>query len=265
MSDLTFYYGATNGQTKSALVRLEEPNVMLNYASYSGEIWDSIENLFIDSGGYSFIKGMGEYQTPARDYLDYIKDVSPNAFALRDYPCEPDVLEEHNRTIKDHQDMTTDAHIELMNLLESEYAIDAEVVSVVQGRSVDEYLRHLDDLREHGVLTDYVGIGSVCGRHATKEIKPIVEAIDKATPSKTKIHTFGTKVSCLQQRELVERIDSMDSMAYSFRARADSREKNIMCGWRQHALHYLEFRREVLEALAGSDENQTELTAYANP
>lgn len=241
----TFYFGATNGQTKGSIKRLEEPNVMLNYASYTGEPWDAIENLFIDSGGYSFIKGMGEYETSHQDYLDWVANTDADLFALRDYPCEPDVLEAHDRTVAKHQDMTTDAHRELMDLYD-DMPDFSQPVAVVQGRSVQEYLEHVDALKDHGVLTDYIGIGSVCGRHAVKEIKPIVKAVDSATPSGTKMHGFGVKLPSLKEREIYDRLESADSMSYSYTARTDSRDRNIMCGFRQHALHYLEMRREVM-------------------
>lgn len=262
MSDFTFYFGATNGQTKGALKRLEEPNVMINYASYSGSIWESVENLFIDSGGYSFIKGMGEYQTTHEAYLDWISQVSPDLFALRDYPCEPDVLAEHDRTVEEHQAMTTQDHRELMDLIEDS-AIEAQPVSVVQGRSIQEYLEHLDELRDNGLLTDVLGVGSVCGRHATKEIKPIIKAIDNNTPDRVSLHGFGIKIPSLQEPDIFHRLNSADSMAYSYTARTDSRSRDIMCGYRQHALHYLELRREILELQAQHDkQDQSELTAY---
>lgn len=262
MTNFTFYFGATNGQTKGALTRLEEPNVMLNYASYTGTPWESIENLFVDSGGYSFIKGMGEYETSSADYLQTMEEWQPELFALRDYPCEPDVLAEHNRTVRDHQDLTTEAHIELMEKLD-EYDIDGQPVAVVQGRSIDEYLRHVYELKDHGLMTDVLGVGSVCGRHAVKEIKPIIREIDKATPDSTSLHGFGIKIPSLKVPEIYHRLHSADSMAYSYTARTDSRENGIMCGYRQHALHYLELRREMLTLQNQYDkDNQTELVAY---
>lgn len=262
MTDFTFYYGATNGQTKGALKRLDEPNVMINYASYSGKVWDSVKRLFIDSGGYSFIKGMGEYETSHEEYLSWIEQVKPELFALRDYPCEPDVLEKHGRTVDEHQSMTTRDHRELMDKIDCRN-INADPVAVVQGRSVDEYLQHVDDLKAHGLLTDVLGVGSVCGRHAVKEIKPIIKAIDEATPKRVSLHGFGLKIQSLQVPEVYNRLNSADSMAYSYSARTDSRRRDIMCGFRQHALHYLELRREMLELQARhADKSQQTIGSY---
>lgn len=258
----TFYFGATNGQTKGSIKRLDEPNVMLNYASYQGQPWESIENLFIDSGGYSFIKGMGEYETSHEDYLEWVANTDADLFALRDYPCEPDVLEKHGRTVQEHQNMTTRDHCELMDLYDDMPEF-SQPVAVVQGRDVQEYLEHIDDLQDHGVLTKYIGIGSVCGRHAVKEIKPIVKAVDEATPTGTQIHGFGVKIPSLQEREVYDRLASADSMAYSYTARTDSRDRQIMCGFRQHALHYLEMRREVMTIEENhNSKRQNTLTAY---
>lgn len=261
MSDFTFYFGATNGQTKGALKRLDEPNVMLNYASYNGTPWDNIESLFIDSGGYSFIKGMGEYETTHQEYLDWVADTDADLFALRDYPCEPDVLDAHDRTVGEHQRMTTNDHIELMDLYDDMGAF-SQPLAVVQGRSVSEYQSHVQELKDHGVLTDYIGVGSVCGRHAVREIKPIVKAVDCATPPGTKIHGFGIKIPSLEEPEVYNRLSSADSMAYSYKARTDSRERGIMCGFRQHALHYLELRRDVLTIKERHNNTQNTLANY---
>lgn len=96
--NFTFYYGAASGSARKALRRLDEKNVMINYATANNTRWDGIENLFVDSGGYSFMKGKGEYETSEAAYLDYVTKVSPEVFALRDYPCEPDILEKFDRS-----------------------------------------------------------------------------------------------------------------------------------------------------------------------
>lgn len=246
----TFYFGAASGQSRAALRKLEESQVMLNYASSGSEPWEGIDRLFIDSGGYSFMKGKGEYETTADEYLDFIERVEPELYALRDYPCEPDVLDEHGRTIEDHQRMTTEAHVRLWDRLEDRELCPPagpQPVSVVQGRSVDEYLSHLDSLRDHGVLADYVGIGSVCGRENIGEIRRIVLALRDALPESTDLHGFGVKRTALLKHDrVVNALSSADSQAYARTGRWQSLKANRPHTWIEVAYQYLRFKRRIL-------------------
>jgi len=186
-----FYFGAASGSSRKALRQLEEPNVMLNYATKMNEPWDGIERLFIDSGGYSFVKGKGEYDTDDATYLDFIGAHAPELFALRDYPCEPDVLAEHGRRVEDHQQRTLRRHRSLLDLLEDR-DLPGTPLAVLQGWSIDDYLRCIDLFRDHGVLTDYVGIGSVCRRNQEAEIRRIIVAVRDALPPRVRLHAFSS-------------------------------------------------------------------------
>lgn len=65
---------------------------MINFCTHNNKPWIDIENLFIDSGGYSFLKNKGKYDRSNREYMNYVYTYSPNYFCLRDYPCEEDLL-----------------------------------------------------------------------------------------------------------------------------------------------------------------------------
>ena len=67
IGDFTFYFGASSGSSRKALQQLQEPHLMLNYATQNNQPWD-VEELFTDSGGYSFMKGKGEYKTTNAEY-----------------------------------------------------------------------------------------------------------------------------------------------------------------------------------------------------
>lgn len=255
----TFYFGAASGSSRKALRMLEEPNVMLNYATQSNTPWDGIERLFIDSGGYSFMLGKGEYTTSNAHYLDFVEEHDPEIFALRDYACEPDVLEENGRTVRDHQRMTTEKHIELMDLIESR-GIDAQPLSVLQGWTVDDYLRHVDDLREHGLLTDRIGVGSICRRNQDHEIRRVLKAIDRELPNRCSIHAFGVKANVLRFADVREILRSADSMAYEYRAHWVDDEQLPSKSWRDSAFGYLKQRRTIRSLLASDvDDGQTTL------
>lgn len=256
---LTFYFGAASGSTRKALRELQEPNVMLNYATKLNEPWYGIERLFVDSGGYSFIKGVGEYKTSDADYLDFIEEHEPEVFALRDYPCEPEVLDEHGRTVAQHQKMTTDRHRDLVDALD-ERSIDAQPLAVVQGWAVEDYLEHVDDLRDNGLLADYVGIGSVCRRNAEDEIREVILSVRDALPSGTDLHAFGVKGSVLRYPDVRNSLESADSQSYMMRAQWGACE-DLGAGsltWKDAGLEYLKQKRRIRTAVGGEDDADTQ-------
>ncbi|AFH22355.1 hypothetical protein OSG_eHP23_00130 [environmental Halophage eHP-23] len=254
-----FYYGAASGSSRKALRQLEEPNVMINYATASNKPWNSIENLFIDSGGYSFMLGKGEYATTDRKYLEFVEKHQPELFALRDYPCEPDVLEKNGRTVRDHLEATTEKHRNLLALL-PEFGIKSQPVSVVQGWKLEDYLEHLEMLKQHDLLTDYVAIGSVCRRNQDEEIRRIINEVHKRIGDR-KLHAFGVKSNILRFQEMQDKLDSADSMAYEhseqFGQRVSGTERK---SFRDSALAYLKFKKNINSMLNSSkSEKQTTL------
>jgi hypothetical protein len=258
-SGFTFYFGAASGSSRKALRKLEEPNVMLNYATKNNEPWDRIDSLFIDSGGYSFMKGKGEYGTSDTEYLDYIQRHRPEVFALRDYPCEPDVLDEHGRTVREHQQMTTERHASLLEMIEDR-DITGQPLSVLQGWEVPDYVRHLDELRDRGLLTRYVGIGSVCRRHREAEIREIIKQVASELPPRTDVHAFGVKANVLEFADVRDVLSSADSQSYEFR-----KQWAVLhdlgpgkTSWKDSAFHYLQQRQQIRKLLAGNGDADTE-------
>jgi hypothetical protein len=259
MTDFTFYFGAASGSSRKALRELHEPNVMLNYATKNNRPWDGIDRLFIDSGGYSFMKGKGEYGTTDSEYLDFIEDHEPHLYALRDYPCEPDVLDEHGRTVRDHQRLTTERHVSLLSKLQGR-DIPGQPLSVIQGWTRSDYLTHIDELRENDALTDYVGIGSVCRRNQEAEIRRIILAVRDAVPTETDLHAFGVKGSVLRYPDVRRALSSADSQSYEMQAQWGVLH-DLGAGsktWRDSALEYLKQKRRVRTIFAEKDNLDTE-------
>lgn len=259
--DFMFYFGASSGSSRKALRILNEPNVMLNYATKNNTPWDGIDRLFIDSGGYSFMKGMGEFETSDDEYIDFIEEHDPELFALRDYPCEPEVLEEHDRTISEHQRRTTERHRSLWDICDDR-DVDAERLSVLQGWAVGDYLDHLDDLRDYGVLSDYVGIGSVCRRNRETEIRRIILSVREALPSKHDLHAFGVKSSVLKHADVADALASADSQSYEMQAQWGTL-RELGAGkktWRDSAFEYLRQRRRLQATLARERDRSMQTT-----
>lgn len=256
MESFDFYYGAASGSERKALRQLEEPNVMINYATVNNTPWSEIENLFIDSGGYSFMLGKGEYGTSNKEYLNFIEQHQPELFALRDYPCEPEVLEEHNRTVDDHLKATTEKHKELLNLMSS-FNIESQPVSVIQGWELNDYLKHLKMMKNEGTLTDYVAIGSVCRRNQDQEIREIISEINDRIGDR-KLHAFGVKNNVLRFENIRNNLDSADSLAYSSGSRYSRKtvSGDGSNGFRNVALHYLQFKRDINNLLKDGKKNR---------
>jgi len=257
----TFFYGASSGSSRKALRQLEEPNVMLNYATKNNQPWQGIERLFIDSGGYSFMKGKGEYETDDAEYLDFIEEHEPELWALRDYPCEPEVLDEHNRRVEDHQRRTLDRHRNLLSLL-SGRDVSGQPLAVLQGWQIEDYLRCVDLFREHGVLTKHVGIGSVCRRNQEAEIRRVILAIRDALPSSIRLHAFGVKSSVLKFPDVREALASADSQSYEMQAQWGALNSKGAGSktFRDSALEYLRQRRRIDTLLAGEEDDSSKQT-----
>lgn len=255
----TFYFGAASGSARKVLRQLQAPNVMINYATELNEPWPGIDRLFIDSGGYSFMKGRGEYETSDADYLAYVAEHAPEQFALRDYPCEPEVLAEHGRSVADHQRMTTERHASLLDKL-GDFDIDADPVAVVQGWHPGDYVDHAAELADRGLLTDTVAIGSVCGRDAETDIRQVVLAVREAVPDAVDLHAFGVKGAALRFPDVREALVSADSQSFEMKARWDHVVDFDAGGrtWHDVALEYLRQRRRLRVILAGMDDITTD-------
>jgi len=259
--NFNFYYGAASGSSRKALRQLEEPNIMINYATEKNKPWSGIENLFIDSGGYSFMLGKGEYGTTDRKYLEFVEKHQSKLFALRDYPCEPDVLEENGRTVRDHLEATTRKHRNLLGLL-PEFDIQAQPVSVIQGWELEDYLEHLEMLKQHDLLTDYVAVGSVCRRNQDEKIQRIINEIHKRIGDR-KLHAFGVKSNILRFSDMREKMDSADSNAFDMAARYSDNKVDGR-GFQNCALEYLKFKKNINSMLSSNskvsiDESQQRL------
>lgn len=265
--NLTLYYGAASGQQRSALRRLDPEAVMISHATKNNKPWEGDHDVFVDCGGYHhMMTGDGTYATSDEDYLEYILKHRPHLYALRDYPCEPDLLEDLGRTVEDQQSRTLEHHASLYDDVRGHSLADS-AVSVIQGWTKDQYLWHLDQLRDRGLLTNTVAIGSVCRRGYDEEIAEVIFSIREALPSKHNLHAFGVKGSVLRFREVVDALDSVDSAAYDWsESRVPAqRSDGESFTWRDSARAYLNWRHQLTQTMATEsiqDERttQTQLT-----
>ena len=205
-----FYYGSSWHWPLDYI-----PRVMLSY-NYLRTIkhpWNNINIPFMmDSGAYSVILKYGKYPYSPEQYAEGIKAWKPDIAWTMDYPCEAKVREKGKYSPLTAQDMTIYNQIKLLDQ-------HVNTQMVLQGYSLDEYLANLDKIKSMGLLTEHLGIGSICRRGQSREIARIVRAVYNNVPRTVKLHGFGIKTSVLAQTDAKFYLYSADSQSWDYEAR----------------------------------------------
>ena len=117
----------------------------------------------MDSGSFSELKKNGTYTFTPEEYMSKVEEWQPDYFVNMDWMCEPFQLDKTGKTYKEHQELSLDNQIKLTELLQDSWIKShTDLMGVIQGWDVDQYLEHIDMLREHDMIHPYLGIGSVC-------------------------------------------------------------------------------------------------------
>jgi hypothetical protein len=171
----------------------------------------------LDSGGFTELSMHGTWRIGAAEYAvlvaRYRDEIGAMVWAApQDWMCEPSITAKTGLTVSEHQERTT------ANLLDLR-TIDATlpVIPVVQGWTLDDYLRHADAYHRAGVdLTaePTVGVGSVCRRQHTTEAVDIFRSLAERG---YRLHGFGLKAKGIAASW--PWIVSADSLAWSYDAR----------------------------------------------
>lgn len=202
----------------------------------------------LDSGGFTELSTPPhrwnftprQYVAAVRRYRDEIGRLA--WAAPMDYMCEPHVLAGTGKTVAVHQYRTVTNLLQLRDL-----APDLPFVPVLQGWTVDDYLRCADLYESMGVdlaAEPLVGVGSVCRRQDTTAGALIVGNLAHRG---YRLHGFGVKLAGLATYGAA--LASSDSMAWSFGGRRERRpcpEGRRSCA---NCLHYaLAWRQQALAA-----------------
>lgn len=164
----------------------------------------------VDSGGYSAMDQYGgDFPWSIRDYHDWLRDAYETRrfdwAPIMDLACEAafdDVM-----SVEERVDRTVDNTIRHWEL-DPEYP----VLPVLQGRTPDQYIECYERLRDHGIPTEYVGVGTLCRLEKPTEIASVEQCIRTRTKIKA-IHGFGVKVTAFKFGATFE---SADSQAWSW-------------------------------------------------
>jgi len=214
-----FFFGCGDGSSKLAFEMIKDHkfNIMVNYAAKTKPIPVNRNLLFVDSGGFSFFCREYDYNYDFEKYLQYVLRKDANYFAVPDYPCEPELLKRRNTTVEENQNRTIENQLKIMELIDAQYPeLKKRLVCVVQGWKVEDYFNMIEKLREQGLLTNLIGIGSICRRNREKEIRRIILALRNNLSSKYKLHAFGVKFNVLRYKDVWESLYSADSCSYRY-------------------------------------------------
>lgn len=188
--------------------------VASNYLSGSGKVRvrlvpEQCRPLFCDSGGFYFHFKGTDYPFSPADYIAWLTAMAPDYAACMDYPCEAEVAAD-DAAVFSRQVRCID-HARVLLACRGCW----EWLPVLQGRTVAQYLRHVDMYRAAGLVTPYMGIGSLCRRTRIDEIQAIIHALTEALPG-TRFHLFGVKMQIFKQADaLPESVASADSGAWN--------------------------------------------------
>lgn len=171
----------------------------------------------LDSGGFTELSMHGGYQTSVVDYRDEIVRVADGVGRLewaspQDWMVEPAMLARTGFDVAEHQRRTTENVLELRML-----GTPVPVIPVVQGWTLDDYLRHVDEYAAAGIdLTaePLVGVGSVCRRQHTAEVEEIAATLAALG---VRTHLFGAKGDGLVRYQ--HHATSADSLSWSYAGR----------------------------------------------
>lgn len=200
-------------------------NAQLRWSEAKGSflpMWEYDTNRVIDSGGYNvqaeYLKG-AVLPKPLDWYLrsdtapiypwgveQYHNWLAENAgkfdwAAVMDYACEErfDPL----WSVTDRIEATIHNTIRQFDLHNGEY----ELLPVLQGRSVEDYLYCYDRLKEAGIPVRKVGLGTVCRLSSSREIVELEREL-RSRREFDHIHGFGVKTEAYRMGATFESADS---------------------------------------------------------
>lgn len=224
----------------------------------------------LDSAGFVAMK-KGGYQWSVSEYVDYVVTNGGDGtmpfpwewWSSMDYCCEPEILADRAEVDR-RVDLTVETYGEILECLEGwiyEGLHRGEVpdpLPILQGRTPADYLRCAEGLaamaqkHDRDGLPELVGLGSVCRRelHGPEGLITILDAIHAALPAGVRLHLFGVKGDALRHlARYGDRIASIDSMAWDFRARADLNEQRAALQ-EAEGITYAEARKRLPSTVA---------------
>lgn len=212
-----------------------------------GTLRPAVTGWALDSGGFTELSQFGRWTVSPREYCEavarYDREIGRLEWcSIQDEMCEPGIIHGGRvgqvtapgtgLTVREHQRRTVASFLELTGMWPQYSDSEPPFVPVLQGWAPGDYIACADMYSAAGVQlaeAPVVGIGSVCRRSSTAQIRDVVSVISDMDLSS---HWFGVKLSGVTLGPIaqgtIERADgtllphgaaSLDSMAWSFDAR----------------------------------------------
>lgn len=124
---------------------------------------------------------------------------------VMDYACEERFDELWS--VEDRIEGTFENTLRHAELLDDEYRL----LPVLQGRTLDDYLDFYSRLEDHGLPTDYVGVGTICRLSSETKIAEIEQGLREHIDD-VRLHGFGAKIQAFKYGAT---FDSADSQAWA--------------------------------------------------
>lgn len=220
-TDLEFYLGTHHDQW---LWFTDMPKLFISQRRLSSRRYlrPALTNWALDSGGFSELSLYGGWATGPHEYIAdirrYMRYMGRMEWAApQDKMCEPQIIHRTGDSVQIHLEDTIDNFRMLTHL-----APDINFIPVIQGYKLKEYETCIKMYYDQGIaLPDYpvTGVGSICRRQSTGEIREIVSMIQDHG---IRIHAFGVSRAL---GTYANRIVSADSMAWSREARSHPERK----------------------------------------
>jgi len=178
--------------------------------------------IMLDSGAFHVLERkipLSRYQQYLHQYIDFVNEHLDliDWFVTMDVPCDA-------RPAKSIQELPNRQKIELTveNTVKIvDRAVDPRrLVAVAQGYNPHEYRYCCELLKQHGLVTARMGVGSLCIRKYNKRerklVPEILKTVRECLPAWVKLHAFGLNVKFLKHREVVQHLNSSDSDAWVY-------------------------------------------------
>lgn len=222
----TFYMTYARSRPSTLVPWIEQHNVpLLTNAMHRWSeakssllsMWEYDTEHVIDAGGYNVQAAWMKHDSFRKSATD--EAVNPYPWSVKEYH---EWLTEHEdefewATVMDYAcedrfiDLwTVEERIEktLENTLEH---VDCDptydILPVLQGRNVRDYVRCYEYLTDHGIECEYVGLGTICRLSSEKRIVELEKDIRALTGVKH-IHGFGAKIDAYKHGATFETADS---------------------------------------------------------
>lgn len=180
---------------------------------------------FLDSGAFTQVALQGGFSQTPDDYAALIRRYARTgliAAATQDYMTEPVALRATGLSVRRHQALT----LQRFDAIQAAGTAGVHLLPVLQGRTPDDYRRHLEAYGDRIGRGAWVGVGSLCKRQGDPSvIAAILDAILLDRPD-LRLHGFGCKRTSVLQPAVRNRLATADSMAWSFAARHEGRDAN---------------------------------------